>query len=102
MGAMMRIIVDERNEIVLDDVERIVREEPGVRTLGIIYGAGHLPHLEQRLTADLGYEPAGERWLTAMIVDAGAAGVPPSQLRQMRQMIRRSMEAQLKRPRRQR
>jgi hypothetical protein len=92
MGAMMTVIIDERNEIVLEDMERIFAEEPGVRTLGVIYGAGHLAHFQRRLTADMGFEVAGERWLTAMIVDTEAAGVPPGQLRQMRQMIQRSME----------
>jgi hypothetical protein len=100
MGAMMTVIIDERNEIVLEDMERIFADEPGVRTLGVIYGAGHLAHFQRRLTADMGFEVAGERWLTAMIVDTTAAGVPPGQLRQMRQMIQRSMENQPQRRRR--
>jgi hypothetical protein len=42
----------------------------GKRTLGIFYGAGHMPDLERRL-ADLGFQPAGEQWLTAWRVGPG-------------------------------
>jgi hypothetical protein len=100
MGAMMNVIIDERNEVVLADMERVFADEPGVRTLGVIYGAGHLAHFERRLTHDMGFRVAGERWLTAMIVDADAAGVPPQQMRQMRQMIQRSLEQQQRQPQR--
>lgn len=98
-AAMMAVIVDERNEIVLADLERLLDDEPHVRTVGIIYGAGHLAHLERRLTVDLGYVPGNVRWLTAMHVDTEEAGIPPAQLKTMRQMIQRSLEAQTQRRR---
>jgi hypothetical protein len=94
---MMSIIVEERNEVVLADLEQLIRDEPEVRTVGIIYGGGHLAHMERRLTEDFGYRPAGDRWLVAMEVDAETAGIPPAQLRTMRQALKRSMEAQMRR-----
>lgn len=93
-AAMMTVLINDRNEVVLADLERLLEEEPEVQTVGIIYGAGHLAHLEQRLVVDFGYEPGETRWLTAMEVDAEAVGIAPAQLRTMRQMIQRSMEAQ--------
>jgi hypothetical protein len=99
MGAMLAVLIEDRNEVVLEDLERLFAEEPDVRTVGIIYGAGHLAHMQQRL-GEMGYKPAGEHWLTAMRADAEAAGVPPAQLTMMRQMIQRSLEAQTRPQRR--
>lgn len=99
MGAMMSVLIDERNEVLLADLERIIETEPGVSAIGIIYGAGHLNHLERRLVNDFGYRVAGERWLTSMKVDTEAAGIPPAQLQTMRQMMQRSLEAQTRRRR---
>lgn len=102
MGRMMDVIVRDRNTVVIDDLKAIIRDEPAVASVGIIYGAGHLPDLQRRLTQELGYKVTGERWVSAIDVDLKAAGVPLRQAQSMRAMIRRSMEQQLRMLERQR
>ena len=56
------VLVSGRNEhamgVLRDQLER------GKRRLGIFYGAGHMTDFERRL-GQLGFQPAGEQWLTA-------------------------------------
>lgn len=68
-------IITERNKIALD----VLREqlEKGRRTLGIFYGAGHLPDMEERLLADFGAKRVGDvRWLTAWDMQPKPAAAP--------------------------
>jgi general secretion pathway protein G len=96
MGRMMDVIVRDRNTVVMDDLGAIIAGEPDVESVGIIYGAGHLPDLQRRLTEELGYKVTGEQWVPAIEVDLKAAGVSVRQAQTMRAMIRRSMEQQLR------
>lgn len=100
MSAIMDVLVKDRNQVVIDDLLQVTEEPGDVRTIGVIYGAGHLPDLETRLVAELGYTPGASRWTPAIVVDLEQAGVPASQARQMREMIRRTLDAQLRRARR--
>lgn len=52
-----------RNEKCLQVLERELAA--GKKKLGIYYGAAHLPHLEQRLVADFGFQKVGHEWLVA-------------------------------------
>ncbi|MFN0131650.1 MAG: type II secretion system protein GspG [Phycisphaerales bacterium] len=97
MGALMEVIVVDRNTAVLTDLRAIIENEPGVKSVAIIYGGGHLPDLERRLVREFGYSPAGDEWRTAMRVDAKAAGLTPGQLTATRKMIGSMLEAQTKR-----
>ncbi len=96
MGAMMGVIIHERNRVLLDDLRAVIEHEPGVRTIGIIYGAGHLADVQQRLVEEFGYVEAGEEWVPAIEVDLDAAGVPPARARQLRAMLKRTFDQQLK------
>ncbi|MBX3366257.1 MAG: type II secretion system protein GspG [Phycisphaeraceae bacterium] len=91
----LKVIIEERNEVVIADLVRIIENEPDVRTIGILYGAGHLAHLESRL-ADLGYLPVEDRWFPAITIDLAASGMSAQQAAAMRQMMRTSIERQLK------
>jgi hypothetical protein len=102
MASMMDIILHDRNAVVIDDLKAIIRDEPEVASVGIIYGAGHLADLQRRLTQELGYNVAGERWVPAITVDLEAAGVSVRQAQSMRAMIRRSVEQQMRMLERQR
>ncbi|MEX2218710.1 MAG: hypothetical protein WD749_08110 [Phycisphaerales bacterium] len=95
MEGMMAVILEDRNKVLVDDIRRIIEREPGIRTVGAIYGAGHLPGVERSLVADLGYRPAGDRWLVAMEVDADRDGVSPSQLVATRRMVGQMIQTQL-------
>ena len=56
------VLVSGRNEHALSVLR--VQLERGKRRLGIFYGAGHMADFERRL-GRLGFQPAGEQWLTA-------------------------------------
>lgn len=97
MAKLMDVILEDRNRVVLDEVEQVIEHEPAVRSLGVIYGAGHLAALERALVDELGYEPSGTVWVTAMRADLESVGVSPRQAHRLRSMVRRSLDAQLRR-----
>ena len=96
MNAMMKVIVKDRNVVVLDDLKKIIATEPNIKSVAIFYGAGHMNDLEQHLVADLGYKFDSEQWFPAMSVNPAAAGLKAKDVQQMRAMIKRQLEAQMK------
>jgi hypothetical protein len=56
-------IITERNKVALRKLDEAIKS--GKRKIAIFYGAGHLPDIEGRLSADFGLERTRERWLTA-------------------------------------
>ncbi len=95
MGKLMGVIVEDRNEVVVADLKKVIQTEPEVKSIAIIYGAGHLPGVQARLAA-MGYSPVGDTWRTAMRVEAKEAGITQKQMAQTRQMIQKMVEAQTK------
>ena len=92
-----RVIIDERNQVVVDDVAAIVRDEPEIESVAVLYGAAHLPDLAERLETQLGYERDETTWLAAISVDVAASQMDAMQVRSMRMMIRRTLRQQLAR-----
>jgi hypothetical protein len=98
-GKMMSVLLEDRNAVVLADLKKLVQSEQPPATVGIIYGAGHLPTMERHIVQDLGYTPAGDTWRTAIDVDPAAAGIAPAELKQMRAMMARMFDRRLNSPR---
>jgi hypothetical protein len=96
MATMMEVIIKDRNQVVVDDLRRVINDEKAVKTVAIFYGAGHLPDLEVRLRDQLGYAAAGDQWLPAIEVDLRSAGVSTEQAKGVRQMMKNAIEQQLK------
>ena len=96
LGRLMDILVHERNRVVIEDLREYIAN-PDVRTIGVIYGAGHLPGIEEALLGEMKYQRAGARWLRAIEVDLSEAGLSPVEVRMLRSMMRRSLERQLRR-----
>lgn len=93
---LMKVIVEDRNEAVLHDLSGVLKEQPAPSSVALFYGAGHLPHLEQRLVTDFGYRFQADRWLRAIDVDLSASPQAKAQAKQMREMMRRMIEQQSK------
>ena len=91
MEAMRKVIIDDRNRVVLDDLRKVLADEPGRKSIAIFYGAGHLPAFERSFREELGLEPAGETWTAAMTVDPRELGMSEAQVRQMQRMLDRSL-----------
>ena len=56
-----QVLICDRNQVVLDDLHGIIESEPNVKSVGIIYGGGHMPDLEARLRK-LGYQQESIEW----------------------------------------
>lgn len=95
MGKLMGVILEDRNDVVVADLKKVIQTEPNVKTIAVIYGAGHLPGIQTRLLA-MGYSPSGDTWRTAMRVEAKEAGISEQQMKQTRQMIQKMVEGQAK------
>lgn len=95
-GAMMKVLIEHRNQRVLDDLRAALAEpnDPPLTNVALFYGAGHMPDLQTRLEAD-GYtlDPARDRWFSAIHVSTKDHGLSPQQISGYREMIRRSMMA---------
>ena len=104
MQAIMRVIVRDRNETVMRDLNAVLAGEPvegrapvvtrdDLTSVAVVYGAGHMADLERRIVDDLGYRPAGVIWLPAMMVDLDEAGLNRNSVRMLRNMLGASMPA---------
>ncbi|MBI2826864.1 MAG: hypothetical protein HYX69_19490 [Planctomycetia bacterium] len=56
-------LISERNKVALKVLAREIAD--GKKKIGIFYGAGHMPDMEERLIKDQGVHRDGERWLVA-------------------------------------
>ncbi|MBX3403728.1 MAG: type II secretion system protein GspG [Phycisphaeraceae bacterium] len=99
MGKLMDVIIKDRNEVVINDLVGVLEHEPDKKNIGIIYGAGHMPDLEERM-AVLGFTENSVVWLTAIDVDLDRTGLPRSQINSMRAMLRDTVKEQARAMRR--
>lgn len=97
LAAMMKVIVVDRNIVVLNDLKKLIDKEPAVKTISIFYGAGHFFDMERRLVTDMGFEPTGDTWTPAISVNPKDAGYTPEQARKMREGIAKMIKDQAKR-----
>lgn len=97
-GKLMKVIVTDRNEAVFRDLQKVLAEEPGFRSVSLFYGAGHLPDMERRLTKDMGYTFVEDRWFRAIDMDLKESGLDPAQARKLRETMSQAIRAQIKRP----
>jgi hypothetical protein len=89
---LLRVLIDERNKVVMSDLQAALHERPRPRSVAVLYGAGHMTDLELRLRTTLHYRPNGARWLTAFAVNPRAAGLTDQELEVTRRMIRGQLE----------
>lgn len=92
-AALMRVVLEDRNAVVLRDLGDLLRKEPDLADVGVFYGAAHMEDIERRLRAERGYGPGGTTWIRAMSADPRDAGFTPEQARTLRAAMRRMMEA---------
>lgn len=56
-------LITERNKKCLEVLNREIKK--GHKRIGIFYGAGHLPDMEERLAKDFHLKPGEQKWLVA-------------------------------------
>jgi hypothetical protein len=81
------VLIDERNQVVMEAFDQAVREEPQIKSIAIFYGAGHLPDFAKRLEA-LGYKATQTQWIPAITVDVASSKLTRRDMLQLRKMIR--------------
>lgn len=64
-----RIILDERNDAVLDHLRLILQGPHRPSRIAIFYGAAHMPDFDRSLVGEFNMEAGPARWSTAMSVD---------------------------------
>jgi len=88
MEGLMEVLIDRRNERVIEDLARALEgESDETERVAIRYGAGHMPDLHERIVSRFGYRPVDRGWLTAMRVDLDEAGISPTEMRFMKTSI---------------
>ncbi len=92
--ALMQVIIDERNQVIVDRLLEALpeAEQNGWETIGIIYGAGHMPDLLDRLENQVGYKMVSGDWNTAISLNLERAGISM----QERAMYKRQIEMQIR------
>ncbi len=99
MRRLMEVLIRERNSAVIRDVARAVQKSRSggrrqrLGSISVFYGAGHLPDLERRLCAELGYRPGSDDWRTAFDVNPRSSGLGASDVAMARRMVREQLKA---------
>ena len=86
------VIIIDRNTEVLEDIEATIATVEDLTSIGILYGAGHMKDLAQRLEEDFGYMSTEEKWFVAMSVNPNDSLLDQSDLNQMKFMLQYQMK----------
>lgn len=68
-----RLILDERNDAVIEHLRELLGRAHAPRSVAIFYGAAHMHDFEVTLGREFGLVPVETRWDTAMSVDEWSA-----------------------------
>ncbi|MFO0014794.1 MAG: tetratricopeptide repeat protein [Planctomycetota bacterium] len=86
----VQVIIYDRNQVVLDDLQGIIEWEPNVKSVGIIYGGSHMPDLEARLRK-LGYQQESLEWTDSITASLPKTVFEKAQWEWSRKAIRELM-----------
>jgi hypothetical protein len=64
-----RLIIDERNDAVIEELRHQLSRADRPKSVAIFYGAAHMGDFEETLRREFGLVPDEARWFTAMSVD---------------------------------
>jgi hypothetical protein len=85
---LLTVIIDQRNQVVVNDLQRLLAGDRTPQSIAVFYGAGHMLDLEKRLAEQLGYRPAEQFWLPAFSASLDAAGLTDADLLVLRNMVK--------------
>ncbi|HXR07788.1 MAG TPA: hypothetical protein VN765_10690 [Candidatus Acidoferrum sp.] len=89
---LIQVLIAARNQHLLADLSAELKKIPPNGSIAVFYGAGHMDDLEKRLTGDLHYRPAEEKWLGAFSVDLRKSGISPFAAHWLRSIVQEEME----------
>lgn len=88
MKRLLEVLIRERNKVVIEDLKVELKRARHRTSIGVFYGAGHLPDMEHRLQHELHYRPAADVWHAAFSVNTTQAGLSDFELSFLRGFIR--------------
>lgn len=88
MKKLLEVLIHERNKVVIEDLKAELKRARPEGSIGVFYGAGHLPDMEQRLRRELRYRPESDTWHAAFSVNTTRAGLSSFELTFLRGIIR--------------
>ncbi len=92
----LEVLIDRRNDVVLEELAAVLEEEPELARVAVFYGAGHMADLEQRLVTGLELVPLEEVWLPAVVLEYEGAGLSRSHIDTLRRALRATLDYELK------
>ncbi len=92
MQQLLKVLIEARNQTVIEDLKSESRHLPPAATVAIFYGTGHMDDLERRLTSQLHYRPAGEVWFTAFSVDIRQTGLSGGEVQMVQNLVKWQMD----------
>lgn len=95
LGELMTVLTVDRNGAVIEDMGKIIADEPDVRSVAIFYGAGHFTDLEKQLADEFGYAWESTLWLPAITVNLSDAGLDTKQVEFFRKVMKDAIRKQL-------
>ncbi len=96
LDKMTKVIIVDRNAAVFDDLASVLEREPGVKSIAIFYGAGHLPDMERRLTEEMRFSFDHDRWFQAISLDLTSQPGAAAQAKSLRATMQRMVEQRRK------
>ena len=88
---LAQVIIVDRNTEVLNDIAATIEIGENLSTIGILYGAGHMNDMAERLYTLFGYVPVEDRWFISMSVNPNDSLLDESDLKRMRFMLQYQM-----------
>lgn len=88
---LARVIIVDRNTEVLGDIAATLEVVENISTIGVLYGAGHMKDLSERMHDIFGYVSVEERWMVAMSVNPNDSFLDQSDMKRMQFMLRYQM-----------
>jgi len=88
---LTNVIIFDRNTEVLGDIAATIEIVEDVSSIGVLYGAGHMKDLAERINLLFGYVPVEERWMVAMSVNPEDSLLGQDDMKRMRFMLRYQM-----------
>jgi hypothetical protein len=74
------IVINARNRKVVDTISSVLAQPNAPKSIGVFYGALHLPSMEKSLATKFGYSEAESRWLTSATADPAKLDATGKQL----------------------
>jgi len=93
MKELIRVLIRERNKVVMRDLRSALAKPASLRSIAVLYGAGHMDDLEKRLVSELDYRPVEDTWLPAITVQPARAGLTASETAMIRNLIQWQMDS---------